>query len=86
MQKYTLRSSLTNTSRFLLISLTIDAIFGATTAYTRRKRLQVMTKGLDLKGVYGPTLGWIKEQGAEKTRLRMAALIWLSFTVVITTR
>ena len=70
--------SLTKISRFLLISLTTDAILGEPTTYGRRQRLRAMTEGLNLKGVYGVTLERIKEQGGEKARLGMRALMWVS--------
>ena len=78
MEKYTPHSPLIGTSRFLLISLTMDAILGETTAGSRRQKLKAMTKGLGLKDVYGATLDRIKEQGGEKARLGMAALMWIS--------
>jgi len=56
----------------------LDAILGETTAYGRRQKLRAITHGLDLKGVYGTTLERIKEQGGEKARLGMAALMWIS--------
>jgi len=65
-------------SRFLLISLTLDAILGETTAYGRRQKLRAITQGIDLKDVYGTTLERIKEQGGEKARLGMATLMWIS--------
>jgi len=37
-----------------------------------------MTDGLGLGDAYGATLGRIKEQGGEKARLGMAALMWIS--------
>ena len=37
-----------------------------------------MQNGLDLGGAYGATLGRIKAQGEEKTRLGMAVLMWIS--------
>ena len=37
-----------------------------------------MTQGLDLKGFYGGTIELIKEQGGERARLGMAALMWIS--------
>ena len=73
-----LHSSLIDKTRFLLISLTMDAILGETTAYGRRKKLEAITQGLDLKDVYGTTLERIKEQGGEKARLGMRALMWIS--------
>ena len=73
-----LHSSLTNKSRFLLISLVMDTILGETTAYGRRQKLEAITEDLDLKDVYGATLQRIKEQGGEKARLGMRALMWIS--------
>ena len=77
-EKCSLYSPLIDTSSFLLISLTMDAILGETTAYGRRQKLRAMTEGLDLDDVYGATLERVKEQGGEKTRLGMAALMWIS--------
>jgi len=77
-EKYILPSSLIDASRFLLISLTMDATLGEATAYGRRQRLGAMPEGLDLNGVYGATLERVKEQGGEKARLGMAALMWIS--------
>jgi len=37
-----------------------------------------VTEGLDLKDVYSATLERIEKQGGEKTRLGMAALMWIS--------
>jgi len=78
MGKHTPHSPLIDTSRFLLISITMDAILGETTAGSRRQRLRAMTEGLDLRDVYGATIERIKEQGGEKARLGMAALMWIS--------
>jgi len=75
---FLLRPSLTDKSRFLLISLTMDTILGETTAYGRRQNLEAITEGLNLKDVYSATLQRIKEQGGEKARLGMRALMWIS--------
>jgi len=64
--------------RFLLVSLNIDAILQESTKYGRRKRLSKMIGGLDLLDAYGATLERIKAQGGEKSRLGMAALMWVS--------
>ena len=56
----------------------MDAVLGQTTVHGRRQKLRMMTEGLDLKNVYGSTLERIKELGGEKTRLGMAALMWVS--------
>ena len=52
--------------------------WGETTAYGRRQKLRAITEGLNLNDVYGATLERVKEQGGEKTRLGMAALMWIS--------
>ena len=65
-------------SRFLLVSLNIDAILQETTIHRRRQKLGVMTDGLGLGDVYGAALGRIKGQGGEKARLGLAALMWIS--------
>ena len=65
-------------SRFLLVSLNIDAILQETTIYYRRQRLNAMTDGLGLGGAYGATLGRITGQGGRKAKLGMATLMWIS--------
>ena len=78
MEKRDLYLLLIEACRFLLISLTMDAILGQTTDYGRRRKLRAMTEGLDLKNFYGATIERIKEQGGERARLGMAALMWIS--------
>ena len=68
------------TSRFLLVSLNIDAILQETTIHRRRQRLSAMADGLGLGDAYDATLGRIKGQGGERSRLGMAALMWISHT------
>jgi len=65
-------------SRFLLVSLNIEAILQEPTISRRRQKLNTMTDGLGLGGAYGGTLSRIKGQGGEKARLGMAALMWIS--------
>jgi len=65
-------------SRFLLVSLNIDAV-QETTIHRRRQKLSAMTDGLGLGDAYGATLGRIKRQGGEKARLGLAALMWISY-------
>ena len=67
-------------SRFLLVSLNIDAVLQETTIYRRRQRLGVMTAGLGLGDAYEITLARIKAQGGEKARLGMAALMWICYS------
>src|SRR5437588_3310100 len=56
----------------------MDAILQETTISRRRQKLNAMTDGLGLGDVYGATLDRIKKQGGEKSRLGMAALMWIS--------
>ena len=65
-------------ARFLLISLSIAAILGEATIRMRRERLKVMTSGLGLDGAYDATLDRIKGQSKGKSKLGMAALMWIS--------
>jgi len=64
-------------SRFLLISLSIDAILRETTIHRRREKVQVMTDGLRLEFAYGRTLDRIKAQDDQKSSVGMAALMWI---------
>jgi len=77
-EEYISHLLLTSSSRFLLISATMDAILPEATTYDRRQRLRTITEGLDLRHVYGATIKRIMEQGGEKTRLGRAALMWIS--------
>nr|AHE80946.1 hypothetical protein [Tuber indicum] len=63
---------------FILVSLNIEAILQESTTYRRRERLSKMTDGLGLGDAYGATIGRIKAQGGDKSRLGMAALMWIS--------
>ena len=65
-------------SRFLLISLNIDAILHESTISRRREKLSRMTNGLELEDVYGATIERIKSQDGDKSRLGMTALMWIS--------
>ena len=65
-------------SRFLLVSLNVDAVLRETTIHRRRRKLSAMANGLGLGDAYGTTLGRINAQGGEKARLGMAALMWIS--------
>ena len=64
--------------RFLLVSLNMDAILQESTLSGRRERLNKMIDGLDLPDAYGATIERIKAQGGDKSRLGMAALMWIS--------
>jgi len=63
-------------SRFLLVSLNLDAILQETSLHRRRERLRVMTDGL-LEDAYGSTLQRISGQGGQKSRFGMTALMWI---------
>ena len=65
-------------SRFLLVSLNIQAILQEPIQARRLKRLTEMTDGLGLEDAYGATIERIKAQGGGKSRLGMAALMWIS--------
>ena len=65
-------------SRFLLVSLNIDAILQETTIYHRRQKLNAMTHELGLGDAYDATMGRIKGQGGRKATLGIAALMWIS--------
>ena len=67
-------------ARFLLISLSIDAILSEATIRKRRERLDLMTSGLGLEGAYDATLDRIRCHGKGKSTLGMAALMWISFS------
>jgi len=67
-------------ARFLLISLSIDAILSEATIRKRRERLDLMTSGLGLDGAYDATLDRIKGQGKGNSTLGMAALMWISLS------
>jgi len=65
-------------SRFLLVSLNIDAILQEPTIHGRRQMLGAITDGSGLESAYGETLSRIKGQGRAKARLGIAALMWIS--------
>ena len=65
-------------SRFLLVSLIIDAILQETTIHGRREKLRTMIGGLGLDDAYDSTIERIKAQGGDRARLGMVALMWVS--------
>ena len=75
---YSLEHQLTVPPRFLLVALSIAAILDETTIYQRREQLKRITNGRGLGDAYCVTLDRIKEQGGGKSRLAMAALMWIS--------
>jgi len=64
--------------RFRLASLYIEAILQEPTTYRRRKCLGETAGGLRLGDAYDETIKRIKDQGGNKARLGMAALMWVS--------
>jgi len=60
------------------VSLSIDAILHESTIYGRRVKLSEMTDGSELGDVYGATIERVKAQTGDKSRLGMAALMWIS--------
>ena len=63
--------------RFRLASLNIEAILRESTIYRRRERLRKMSAGLGLEDVYSTTIERVKAQDGDKSRLGMAALMWI---------
>jgi len=64
--------------RFLLVSLNIEAILEESTIHRRREQLSKITDGLGLGEAYRTTIERIKAQGGSKSRLGIAALMWIS--------
>jgi len=64
-------------SRFLLVSLNIDAILAEVTIHQRRKKLEEMVQGNGLSEAYTATLTRIKEQKGYKSVLGFKALMWV---------
>ena len=67
-------------SRFLLISLNIDAILGEVTIRQRRKKLEEMTKGDGLSDAYTATLSRLKAQKGYKSVLGLKVLMWVLYS------
>ena len=69
---------LINVYSFLLVSLSVETILQESTIYRRRERLRKIAGGLGLGDAYDATIERIKAQGGDKSRLGMAALMWIS--------
>jgi len=65
-------------SRFLLVSLNIEAILQEATLHRRRERLSAMTNGLGLGDAYDETIGRIMAQKGNRAALGIATLMWIS--------
>ena len=72
------KSSANSGSRFLLVSLTIDAVLQDATIHQRRQTLLKAANGSGLSDAYSTTLDRIKEQSGNRARLGMEALMWVS--------
>ena len=71
---------LTIPRRFLLISLSIDAILGEVTPSDRRNKLNQMSKGDGLGDVYAKTLERVKAQEGPRPEFGMKALMWVAYS------
>jgi len=65
-------------TRFLPVSLHMNAILAEATVNHRRQALQRITKGISLQDVYSTTLDRIRQQGGRLARLGIEALMWIS--------
>jgi len=66
--------------RFLLVSLSIEAILAEPTIHGRRERLRQMSKGQDVGDVYSATFARIKAQEKARSRLGMEAIMWVAYS------
>jgi len=66
--------------RFLLVSLSIEAILAEPTIHRRKERLKQMSKGQDVGDVYGATFERIKGQEEARSRLGMEAIMWIAYS------
>jgi len=64
--------------RFLLVSLSIDAILGETTIHRRKEKLKQMSSGQGVGDVYAATLERIRAQNKDRARLGMEAIMWVA--------
>ena len=69
---------LTFVSRFLLVSLIMDAVLEDATVHQRRQTLRRMTNGFGLDDAYSTTLDRIRQQRGNRVKLGMEALMWIS--------
>jgi len=65
-------------SRFLLVSLGIDAILAEVTISARRQKLDEIIKGNNLGDACTTTIARMKPQKGSRSRLGMEALMWIS--------
>jgi len=67
-------------SRFLLVSLNIDAILGEVTITQRKKKLEVMARGNGLSDAYTATLRRLRVQEGNKSVLGLKVLMWVLYS------
>ena len=67
-------------SRFLLISLNIDAILGEVTITQRKKKLEVMARGNGLSDAYTANLRRLRVQEGNKSVLGLKVLMWVLYS------
>ena len=65
-------------SRFLLVSLVMDAVLEDKTIHRRKQTLYKMTNGFGLDDAYSTTLDRIREPKGNRVNLGMEALMWIS--------
>ena len=70
----------TTVYRFLLVSLTIEAILGEITIRRRRMKLEEMAQGNGLSDAYTATLIRLKAQNGNRARLGLKALMWVLYS------
>jgi len=66
--------------RFLLVSLSIEAILAEPTIHRRKERLRQMSNGQDVGDVYSATFERIKGQEKARSRLGMEAIMWIAYS------
>ena len=71
---------LTVVSRFLLVSLNIDAILGEVTIRGRRRKLEEMIRGSGLSEAYTASLSRLKAQKGYKSVLGLKVLMWVFYS------
>ena len=66
--------------RFLLVSLSMDAILGEVTVRRRRRKLDEMTHGNGLSDLYSTTLMRLKAQKGYRSVLGLKVLMWVLYS------
>jgi len=66
--------------RFLLVSLSIEAILAELTIHGRKERLKQMLKGQGVGDIYSATFERIKGQENARSRLGMEAIMWVAYS------